>query len=76
MFKQASDRVLDRSGAPVYTWILRLQYACYLLNHALNNTLDGVPLQLLSGVTVDISHLVRFHFWKKVYYKSAKMVFH
>jgi hypothetical protein len=69
--KRATNRILDRSGAPPYTWFLCLQYVCYLLNHAYNNTLQGIPLQLLTGVTVDISALLRFHFYQKVYYKSV-----
>jgi hypothetical protein len=50
---------------------LRLQYVCDLLYHAFNDTLDGVPLQILSGDTVDIIPLLQFHCWQKVYYKSA-----
>ena len=69
--KRATNRVLDRTGAPDYTWLLCLQYVCYLLNHSYNDTLNGVPLQLLTGTTVDISPLLRFHFWQKVYYKKV-----
>jgi hypothetical protein len=50
---------------------LCLQYVCYLLNHAYNDTLKGVLLQLLSGITIDIIPPLQFHFWQKVYYKSA-----
>jgi hypothetical protein len=56
--KCTANRVLDRSSALDYTWLLCLQYVCYLLNHAYNNTLEGVPLQLLSGITIDISPLM------------------
>jgi hypothetical protein len=31
--KTTANRILDRSGAPAYTWLLCLQYTCYLLNH-------------------------------------------
>jgi hypothetical protein len=60
--KRAANRVLDRSGARDHTWLLCLQFVCYLLNHVYNNALKGVPLQLLSGITIDISPLLRFHF--------------
>ena len=45
-----------------------LMYVCYLLNHTYNETITGIPLNHLTGVTVDISPLLRFHFWQKVYY--------
>jgi hypothetical protein len=53
--KRAANRVLDRSGAPEYTWLMCLQFVCFILNHAYNDTLNGVILQLLSGITIDIS---------------------
>jgi hypothetical protein len=69
--KRAANHVLDCSGAPNYTWLLCLQYVCYLLNHAFNVTLKGIPLQLLSGISVDFIPLLQFHFWQKVYYKRV-----
>ena len=69
--KRAANRVLDRSGAPDYTWLLCLQYVCFLLNHTYNDNIQGVPLQHLTGDTPDISVLLRFHFWQKVYYKKV-----
>jgi hypothetical protein len=41
----------------------------------LSDTLKGVPLQLLSGITIDISPLLSFHFWQKVYYKNVNSDF-
>ena len=73
--KRAANRVLDRSGAPDYTWLLCLQYVCYLLNHAYNENHAGVPLTLLTGSTVDISPLLRFHFWQKVYFINVDSTF-
>ena len=69
--KRAANRVLDRTGAPPYTWLLCLQYVCFLLNHTYNENINGVPLQRLNGDTPDISVLLRFHFWQKVYYKKV-----
>ena len=69
--KTAANRIMDRSGAAPNTWLLCLKYVCYLLNHTYNSTINSVPLQLLTGTTVDISALLRFHFWQKVYFKQV-----
>ena len=31
--KTYTNKVLDRTGAPAYTWLLALMYICYLFNH-------------------------------------------
>jgi hypothetical protein len=31
--KRLCNTILDRSGAPAYTWLLRLMYVCFLLNN-------------------------------------------
>ena len=59
---------MDRTGAPPSTWLLALEYVIYLLNHTYNGAVHAVPLQLLHGSTVDISPMLQFHFWQKVYY--------
>jgi hypothetical protein len=69
--KRAANQFLDHSSALDYTWLLCLQYVYYSLNHAFKDTLKGIPLQLLSGITVDISPLLRIQFWQKNYYKSV-----
>ena len=73
--KTSTNRIMDRTGAPPYTWLLCLKYVCYLLNHTYNMNIQGVPLTKLSGVTVDISPLLRFYFWQKVYYKHMESGF-
>ena len=73
--KTTANRVMDRTGAPPNTWLLCLQYVCYLLNHSYNITTGGVPLTQLTGSTVDISALLRFYFWQKVYYKAVDVDF-
>ena len=40
-----------------------------------NTTLQAVPLTRLTGVTVDISVLLRFHFWQPVYFKLSESSF-
>jgi hypothetical protein len=38
-------------------------------------TIDAVPLTKLLGSTVDISPLLRFHFWEHVYYHKSETSF-
>ena len=37
--KGSANRLLDRTGAPAETWLLCLQYICYLLNHTYNGNI-------------------------------------
>ena len=67
--QSTANTILDRTGAPAYTWLLCLKYVCYLLNHCWDATIRNVPLTALTGVTVDISPLLRFHFWQPVYFR-------
>jgi hypothetical protein len=60
--KNWTNRILDRTRALAHTWLLALQYVCFLLNHMYNTTLYTVPLTCLQGTTVDIIALLRFHF--------------
>jgi hypothetical protein len=69
--KNATNRILERTGAPAHLWLLCLQYVCYLLNHAYSMSIDAVPSTKLLGSTVDISPLLRFHFWEHVYYHQS-----
>jgi hypothetical protein len=66
--KTTVNHIMDRVGAPVFVWLLCLQYVCFLLNHTHNSTVKGIPLQHLTGQTIDISPLLRFYFWQQVYY--------
>jgi hypothetical protein len=73
--KNSTNRILDRTGAPAHVWLLCLQYVCYLLNQTYNSTINDVPLTRLTGTTVDISPLLRFHFWEPVYYLKSEISF-
>ena len=73
--KTTTNTILDRTGAPAYTWLLCLLYACFLLNHVYNAGTRNVPMNSLSGTTVDISPLLRFHFWQRVYYSVEEPSF-
>ena len=65
-----TNTILDRTGSPAYTWLLALMYICFILNHAYNSSIQGIPLQKATGSTPDISPLLRFHWWQPVYYKE------
>ncbi len=73
--KNTANCIMDCTGAPAYTWLLCLLYVCYLLNHTFNGIIGNVPLTALTGTTVDISPLLRFHFWQKVYYLKHESSF-
>jgi len=74
--KQWTNRVLNMSGAPASCWLLALVFVIVLLNHLASPALGGqTPLCTLTGQTTDISHLLCYQFYQKIYYKiedSAK----
>jgi hypothetical protein len=60
IIKSKTNIILSRTGAPASTWLLCIQYVCYLFNHMAIRSLDWkTPLQLLTGETTDISILHR-----------------
>lgn len=66
-----ANNILSRTGAPDSSWLLCLQWICYILNHSATKALDwDVPLTRLTGQTVDISPLMQFTFWEPVYYAT------
>ena len=65
----ATNNILNHSGAPETMWLLALQYVCYLYNHLAHASLGWkTPLQALMGTTPDITALLQFSFWERVYY--------
>ena len=62
---------MNRTGAPAHCWLLALQYVCYILNHMSTASLSGhVPLQVLYGVTPDISVMLLYTFYQPVFYAT------
>lgn len=50
--KNATNRVLNQSGAPPECWLLAIMYVCYVLNVLVSHTLGWIPpLQALTGQT-------------------------
>ena len=67
--KSATNRVMNRSGAPADCWLLALMYVCYVLNVLSSATLGWIPpLQVLTGQTQDTSALFVCSFYEPVYY--------
>ena len=73
--KGMTNRIMDRTGAPGYTWLLCLIYVCFLMSRTWNDTINNVPITALTGATVDISVLLRFYFWQRVYYLKEDNTF-
>ena len=71
--KQHTDAVLDKSGAPPKAWLLALLYAIFLLNHVASESFLGLktPLELLTGLTTDISIILMFSFWEPIYFPTG-----
>ena len=55
--------LMDCTGAPPNLWLKALKYVCFLLNHTYNANIDVIPLEKLTGQQVDISTLLRFHWY-------------
>lgn len=67
--KNLTQVIMDRFGVPPELWLLVMKYVCFILNHSWNEVIKGIPLERLHGSTVDISPILRFHFWQPVYVK-------
>ncbi len=68
--KRLTNLLLDRSGCPPSCWLLCLQYVATVLNCTACQSLNWqIPLTILLGVTVDVSPLLRFHWYQPVFFK-------
>ena len=66
--KAWTNTIMSRTGALAYCWLLTLQYVCYILNHISTGSLGGqVPLQVLYGVTPDISITLLYTFYQPIF---------
>ena len=65
-----TNTLLDRTGAPLCTWSLAMNYFYFVLNHVYNSTIQHIPINAAAGLTCEISHLLRFRFWQPVYLNS------
>ena len=70
--KKYTNKVLDRTGAPPFCWLLAIAYTCFILNHLATESLKWkTPWQVFSGVPSDISPIITFAFWEPVYFATA-----
>ena len=68
--------LLNTTGAPPELWLLALLHVCYVLNHTAIESLGWrTPLETLLGSTPDISAMLLFSFYEKIYYKCNKPSF-
>ena len=69
--KPLVNRLLNTTGAPPDTWLLALEHVARILNHTATKSLDWKsPLQAMYGYKPDISAILLFRFWEKIYYKN------
>ena len=74
--KRMTNTLMDRSGCPASCWLLALMCVCFLLNHTACQALNyAIPMTVLLGSTIDISPLLRFHWWEPVCYNLDDVTF-
>ena len=74
--KAWANPIMNRTGVPAHCWLLTLQYVCYILNHISTSSLGGqVPLQILYGVTPDISIMLLYSFNQSVFHATHEQHF-
>ena len=67
---------MDRTKTPGDLWYLATEYSAYLLNHLAMKPLDWkTPIEVATGNTPDISNLLQFHWYQKVYYYDPSASF-
>ena len=62
--------MMDRFGAPAFTWFCCMAYVCYILNNLVDPHIgDGTltPLMMSNFEMTDISPILVFTFWQPVY---------
>ena len=68
--KKNVNTLMDRTGSPASTWLLCLIWVCFVMNHTYNKSIDGIPMERLTGISQDISPMLCFEWWEPVYYMS------
>ena len=74
--KAFTTMILDRTGAPGWTWLLCMHYAVDILNHLAYASLEGrAPIEVAFGETPDISKFLTLTFWDEVLYLDPEARF-
>ena len=68
--------IMDRTGAPTNLWILCTLYAVYILNRIAQPDLNWrSAYETCYGITPDISSLLLYTFYQRIYYLDAEVPF-
>ncbi|MGH3053775.1 MAG: hypothetical protein ACRDL7_02215, partial [Gaiellaceae bacterium] len=60
--------LMGQTGTPEGLWLLCMQYVVYLLNHlAVPKLKLRTPVEVAFGTTPDISNLLQYHWYERVY---------
>ena len=74
--KRCINHLMNKTGAPGYTWHLCLVLVIFILNHTALEVLKWkTPHQVLTGQKPDISIILRFQIWELVYYTTEDKAF-
>ena len=63
-----TNTIIDCMGDHSYMWFLALIYVCFILNHTNAAGINGTPIANYTVSTSEIIPLLRFCYWKPVYY--------
>ena len=70
------NTLLDCTGTLRSLWFLALIHTCMILNLTANASIGHTcPIQMLTGVTPDISPILQFDWYEPVYYKTEESHF-
>lgn len=68
--KRNTNSILNTTGAPGESWYLCLGYVCFIMNRMAVRSLHWrTPLEMLNGITPDISMIYCFCFWDEIYFR-------
>eukprot|EP00957_Ditylum_brightwellii_P045398 3441055-Ditylum_brightwellii.AAC.1 len=71
--KRTTTKILDRTGAPEYTWFFGMLYTTMLFNFTAPELIGWItPHQAYFGTTPDISALLQYHFFQPNYYSDEE----
>jgi hypothetical protein len=74
--RQSTMKLLDHTGAPFWLWFFAIAYTALVNNWTAEESLGWkTPHEKRHGYTPDISALLAFHFFEKIYYLDAELTY-
>ena len=71
--KKYANWIRNTSGAPPQAIFLILKYVCFIFNRTARKNLSWrTPCEALNGQTPDVSMMLHFRFWQRVYIKDYR----